>query len=214
VGLPHRPLLPLHFQSHHDVSQWKVFPDSWNPDGLHRLVPCPVFATMCIVFIPSSFCSFTRLDVHSWACFTLDSPLPPPLFPRCVQCGGAVWLYGWPHNGSLHGALSCGDLLRDDDAHVDSNTPVRFTLASVHRAGDCNPGYFCPIGSSSATQSVCAAGQYSTGGAGTCTQCPAGAHLGPHIYAVYAIGFSLRSLPHTLSRERNSPFGVGVCVCV
>jgi hypothetical protein len=47
-------------------------------------------------------------------------------------------------------------------------------LVFLWSAGDCSPGYFCPTGSSISTQSICVAGQYSTGGNATCTNCPAG----------------------------------------
>jgi hypothetical protein len=41
-------------------------------------------------------------------------------------------------------------------------------------AGPCLAGYACPAGSTSATQAVCAAGRYSTGGAGVCSPCAGG----------------------------------------
>jgi hypothetical protein len=42
--------------------------------------------------------------------------------------------------------------------------------------GPCDPGYACPAGSANATAVACPAGQYSTGGAGSCTSCPAGTY--------------------------------------
>ena len=41
-------------------------------------------------------------------------------------------------------------------------------------SGNCSAGYYCPTGSTSATQLVCPPGQYSTVGSPSCPMCPAG----------------------------------------
>jgi hypothetical protein len=45
-------------------------------------------------------------------------------------------------------------------------------LSSSLCEGACSAGYACPAGSTNATAVMCAAGQYSSSGASSCTQCP------------------------------------------
>ncbi len=48
------------------------------------------------------------------------------------------------------------------------------TLTSATCTAPCSAGFYCPSGSTSATQAVCGAGTYSLAGAGLCTPCTLG----------------------------------------
>jgi hypothetical protein len=62
--------------------------------------------------------------------------------------------------------LQCWHLCQQHDSE-----PSR-RLSTPACAGNCSAGYACPAGSTSSSAVMCVAGQYSSSGAGSCTQCP------------------------------------------
>ncbi len=52
--------------------------------------------------------------------------------------------------------------------------PCTSGLTTALCTGNCQAGYACPPGSTSATELACPAGQYSVGAAATCQPCPLG----------------------------------------
>jgi hypothetical protein len=101
----------------------------------------------------------------------LPAPLPPPsIMPR-----GCLWEGGLPldtHSVRSCALVSvcCGRWMLCAPGKYGATT----SLSAAACSGDCNAGYICPSGSTSATASICPAGQYSGTGASACIPCPAG----------------------------------------